>query len=228
MKTFAYWLPLTVLFLIGVSLNAQPGDVCSSAGTPSFGLGSCTPETYDMTGASISHSECPMESTWSDQWFIKTADAEEWNHTADHPGTDVFISVYDACNGNQIGDCLTNNGITNGLIQGNEYIIKLAFAPGASGNYTYCLWEPVGCTLEVEASASPISICQGENSILTATATGGSGVTYSWNQGLGAGSTHIVDPLFSTLYSVTASTPDGCSAVDSVLVEVSIPNLADA
>ncbi len=54
------------------------------------------------------------------------------------------------------------------------------------------------------------SICMGENAVVTIAATGGIGtLTYTWDQGLGFGSSHIVSPTLNALYSVTVT--DGCS-----------------
>ncbi len=54
------------------------------------------------------------------------------------------------------------------------------------------------------------SICLGENTVVAVAATGGTGtLTSTWDQGLGFGSSHIVSPPTSTLYTVTVT--DGCS-----------------
>ena len=54
------------------------------------------------------------------------------------------------------------------------------------------------------------SICIGENAVVEVDASGGSGsLTPVWDQGLGFGSSHIVNPSQSTTYTVTIT--DGCS-----------------
>lgn len=54
------------------------------------------------------------------------------------------------------------------------------------------------------------SICSGENAMIAIDASGGSGtLTATWDQGLGFGSSHIVNPLQNTTYTVTIT--DGCS-----------------
>jgi len=56
----------------------------------------------------------------------------------------------------------------------------------------------------------PDSICRGENAVVEVQASGGIGtLTSTWDQGLGFGSSHIVNPAFSTDYTVTVA--DGCS-----------------
>jgi gliding motility-associated-like protein len=67
----------------------------------------------------------------------------------------------------------------------------------------------------------PDSICYGENAEIEAAATGGTGsLRASWDQGLGFGFSHIVNPQNTTLYTVTIA--DGCSEpyIGSALVYV--------
>lgn len=59
-------------------------------------------------------------------------------------------------------------------------------------------------------TADPDSICYGENAVVAAAASGGTGtLTATWNQGLGFGFSHIVNPVVNTTYTVTVT--DGCS-----------------
>jgi gliding motility-associated-like protein len=56
----------------------------------------------------------------------------------------------------------------------------------------------------------PDSICAGENAVIGASATGGTGtLRANWDQGIGFGFSHIVRPVTSTTYNVTIA--DGCS-----------------
>ena len=68
------------------------------------------------------------------------------------------------------------------------------------------------------ASASPNVICNGDNSTLDVSSSVG-GTTYSWDNSLGAGATHIVSPTTTTTYTVTG-TAAGCSATDNVVLTV--------
>ncbi|MDX2002311.1 MAG: CUB domain-containing protein [Chitinophagales bacterium] len=83
----------------------------------------------------------------------------------------------------------------------------------------------VNCTGALTVLApSDISICSGENTLLTAVATGGSGnYTYSWSPSTGLNCTNCAAPLASptttTTYTVTAN--DGTNtATDQVVVSV--------
>lgn len=70
----------------------------------------------------------------------------------------------------------------------------------------------------------PDSICHGENAVVAIEASGGAGsLTSTWDQGLGFGVSHIVNPLNNTWYTVTVT--DGCSEpyIDSAFLFVHQP-----
>jgi len=217
---------IAILFFSSSGIFAQ--DTCLDAIVPSAGFNQCTPEVYDISDATPTHMFCPPETTWADHWFIKTAKAEEWHHTANHPAMSILISVYESCGGAQIGDCLTDGGITTGLTVGNEYLIKLAFPPGAAGEYSYCLWETHDCDFEVFITAESEVLCEGESTQLTATVNGGVNHDFSWNEGLGTGQEKLINPSQSVWYSVTVTNPVGCLKTDSIFITVEEPYLAIA
>lgn len=56
----------------------------------------------------------------------------------------------------------------------------------------------------------PDSICYGENTVIQVQTSGGTGtLTSTWDMGIGFGSSHIVNPLQTTMYTVMVT--DGCS-----------------
>ncbi len=68
-----------------------------------------------------------------------------------------------------------------------------------------------------------VNSCANENVTLTATATGDTGpYTFAWSHGLGSNASVIVSPSTTTVYSVTISNPAGCTAVDSVAVNIGV------
>ncbi len=76
----------------------------------------------------------------------------------------------------------------------------------------------------ITASASPSTICAGSSSNISATSSV-TGTTYNWNQGLGAGANHTVNPAVTTTYTVTGSAL-GCTGTDNVIVTVnSLPTI---
>lgn len=68
----------------------------------------------------------------------------------------------------------------------------------------------------ITASATPSTLCTGQSTILE----GGGGVTYNWDNSLGAGNSHTVTPLVSTIYSVTGTDNNNCTNSASVNVNV--------
>lgn len=124
-----------------------------------------------------------------------------------------------------------DNGLGSGQIQNvapgvnTTYNVYATDANGCysdTANVTVSLYPP----LNVAASPSD-TVCPGETTIISALGNGGNGgpYTYTWNNGLGNGSTHNVSPLTTTKYIV--SFDDGCSPTvyDSVTIYViSVPN----
>lgn len=64
------------------------------------------------------------------------------------------------------------------------------------------------------------AVCLGDSVTLVAS----NGSSYTWNQGLGTGSTKNVSPASNTAYSVTVSSAAGCTAVASKSVDVKQPS----
>jgi gliding motility-associated-like protein len=61
-----------------------------------------------------------------------------------------------------------------------------------------------------------VAICVGQSTTITATG----GVTYNWNNGLGAGASHTISPTATTTYTVTGTDANGCLGTDAVVVTV--------
>lgn len=111
------------------------------------------------------------------------------------------------------------------------------FVPTAPGTFNYELVVTnngglAGCTdtanvaivvndtPTVTLSAAPAIVCQGQSTILTANATGGSGTyTYLWSSG-GTLATETVTPNASQTYTVTVTDNNTCGTIASILVTV--------
>jgi gliding motility-associated-like protein len=72
----------------------------------------------------------------------------------------------------------------------------------------------------VVANATNLTICQGQSTTISGS---GGGATYTWNNGLGNGISHVVSPSVTTTYLVS-STVSGCPGSATVTITVS-PNV---
>ncbi|MEL7425764.1 MAG: SdrD B-like domain-containing protein, partial [Bacteroidota bacterium] len=86
---------------------------------------------------------------------------------------------------------------------------------GAGGDYNVKL---SGSSLTNEPPPC-LSICVGEDAVLTANVVDGTGVTYEWSTGETTESI-TVSPTHTTTYSVTITAGDGCTDTDEATVEV--------
>lgn len=104
---------------------------------------------------------------------------------------------------------------------------SLSVSPSMTTIYDATLTDANGCTdtkqvtvtvnaLPTVSAGADIDICAGENTNITATGA----VSYSWDNGLGAGATHSVTPSAQTTYVVTGTDANGCENTDQVTVDV--------
>lgn len=100
-------------------------------------------------------------------------------------------------------------------------------SPPVTTVYNATLTDANGCTdtkqVTVTVNALPtvntgadINLCIGGAANITASGAS----TYSWNNGLGAGVTHSVNPTLTTIYEVTGTDANGCINTDQVTVNV--------
>ncbi len=109
----------------------------------------------------------------------------------------------------------------NGLGNGNSFTVT----PSVTTTYTVNVSDVNGCTassqtltvsvsptISVTLTALPTAICLGDNTVLTASATGGNGnYTYTWDNSIGvSGSQQTVNPSQTTTYIVTVT--DNCNS----------------
>lgn len=119
-----------------------------------------------------------------------------------------------------------------GASTSNPYIVT----PASSTSYTLVVVDANGCTATdnsivvgtrppLQVTANNIYICAGNTGTLTATASGGNGIyTYTWTPGNQTGSSVVVSPTVTTVYTVTVG--DGCTtpnASDTALITVTPP-----
>lgn len=108
---------------------------------------------------------------------------------------------------------------TTGLFTGlsaNNYNIVLQDSDGCITNTTATITNQGGFNLSVNPDQT---ICLGNSATVTAGGAG-SGSTYSWDNGLGSGTMHVVSPTSTTTYTVIANDTQGCSRTGTTTVTV--------
>ncbi len=103
-----------------------------------------------------------------------------------------------------------------------------------SGTYTVTVTFGVGCTATAQTNvmvnatptvapaATPVAICNGQSTTLSANATPGSGSisTYTWSSSLGNVASGLVSPITNSIYTVTVTNSNACTATGTVSVTV--------
>jgi gliding motility-associated-like protein len=123
------------------------------------------------------------------------------------------------------GGLLTINGdpaidLNPALLGPGEHLLNYTVGQDQCQDATFFLIT-VGEPLDIQLPFTVDSICLGEGLQISAQGLGGSSngiYDYNWNQGLGFGQTHQIQPLSSTTYQVTIT--DGCSdpAIGSIAI----------
>ncbi|PCJ25977.1 MAG: hypothetical protein COA97_06620 [Flavobacteriales bacterium] len=128
-------------------------------------------------------------------------------------GDTVFLSANGATtylwdNGLGAGQNQTDNPIINTV-----YIVTGTDVNGCSNT------DLVNVTinaLPTVVASNDTTVCEGESATISATG----GTIYTWDNGLGAGQSHVVTPVLLTTYIVSVSDVNGCIGSDSVIVTV--------
>ncbi len=123
---------------------------------------------------------------------------------------------------------------TNSICQGDNILLGGGLQTTA-GVYYDTLTTSIGCDSIVETTLSinalPVIIASIDDTICPGIASNIStsgGISYNWDNGLGAGQNHAVTPLTTTTYVVTGTDANGCQNSDTVIVNVELGTLANA
>ncbi len=150
------------------------------------------------------------------------------------PVTSVTSSTTDICEGGSVqlsasgaSTYLWNNGLGSGAVKTVSPLVTTTYlVTGSNGtgcNSDASITINVLPNPTVIATASQTSICSGESVQLT----GNGAVTYTWDNGLGSGSSQLVSPTATTIYSVIGTNDFNCSNSATVTVTVNeVPSLA--
>lgn len=219
-------------------LTMTPDEsICEGEGTiiEAGTNGSAEPLSYNWNqglGNSASHEVFPTDYT---QYLVTVTDANGCSSTGE-----IDISVNPIPSTIITGDSLVCEGSGALLDAGDGFVnynwssgeSAQVIVPGNTGNYTVTVTDQNNCTatddIYFEFSLNPVvlagpdqTICLGENTLLVGEAYGGvEPYTYAWDQGLGGGYIHLVDPDETTTYSLTVVDNLGCVGMDAVTINV--------
>jgi gliding motility-associated-like protein len=120
-----------------------------------------------------------------------------------------------------------NGAVTYSWDNGAGSTASVSVSPSSTTTYTVTATDQCGRTatdqVTVAVGTPPVidagtntSICAGGNATLTAVG----GVSYNWDNGLGAGNGMSVSPAATTVYNVTGTAANGCSSTDAITITV--------
>ncbi|HNW97406.1 MAG TPA: gliding motility-associated C-terminal domain-containing protein [Bacteroidales bacterium] len=219
--------PWTVVYSNGSS-NTTISNITSSPYT--FSVSPSTTTTYSLVSATdanctgtssgsatITVNQLPIASATPSTQSFCTGGTTSINLSSTVAGTTFSwtassasgITGFSNGTGNIISQTLTNPGSSNGTV---TYIVT----PVANS----CTGTPINVVVTVYPSPTANAgtdqiICSGQNANLTAYG----GVSYSWSNTATSQSTNV-SPTSNTLYIVTVTSANGCTASDDVLVSV--------
>ncbi len=192
----------------------------SCGGSQVFSAPFTSPVSYTLTGLAADGANCTVTASFGPDCEISQT------YTAPSlPAVDAGVDVA-VCTGDVT--TLTATGAAtyswdNGLGSGNSHTVS----PVSATTYTVIGTAANGCTgtdqvvvtvnsLPVITASPDISICNGSSSTISASG----GTSYTWDNGLGSGSSHTVLPAATTTYTVTGTDANGCVNTDQVTVTV--------
>ena len=226
----------------GPSLTLTPSSpsICIG-GTSTITATSTVATTYTWNPGAINNSFAVVSPTVTTNYTVLGKDPNGCISTTtvqqfvfNNPTITISPSSPTLCSGSSVtlsasGGSGSNYTWTPGPSTGSSVVVS----PLTNTTYTVIGLAATGCTAQatvavtvvanptISAAVSPTAICSGASATLTA--TGGSG--YTWTPGAATGSSTVVNPTVTTLYTVSGSSL-GCSSTSTVnLVVNPVPTL---
>ena len=166
-------------------------------------IDSCTSGSSVPTNLVATPLGCPnneVQFTWQNSgtgWYIQVSTSSSFPQASSYIKWVSGLTTYTG----PTGFVLQSDGTTplGSFLSNTLYYWRIYYG---SGNYTTTYsFTTLNCAPQVNLVADPETICNGENSVLTASGAD----TYEWSHGLGSGNTKTVSPATTTTYTVTGS-----------------------
>lgn len=235
---------VTVNALPTITATASPSSICAGDSTVLTGGGAGAGGTYSWDnglGAGAVQTPSPaLTTTYTVTGTASTGCSNTKSVTVTVNGLPtITISSSDADNNLCIGQSvtLTGNGGVSYAWNSGDNTVAITKSPTADTTYSVTGTDVNGCQNTTSqlitvytkptiiAVATPYTICNGSSSSVSASGAGVGG-TYTWDNGLPAGSSNSVSPSSTTTYTATGTDAQGCSNTDTVKVTVNpMPNI---
>ncbi|MEO8759973.1 MAG: hypothetical protein ABI388_02830, partial [Bacteroidia bacterium] len=230
---------ITVIASPTLTIAASSNTICAGASTILTASGAST-YTWNTGVVNSTNTVSPGSST------VYTVTGTNANACVNTETTTVTVNApptlalnftnppcFGLCNGSATVTVIAGNGpytyywpsiaITtqsaNNLCPGS-YSVKVTDVNNCINTSTITLTQPP--QINASASAAPSVVCAGQNTVLSASATGGSGgYSYTWLAPLsGTASSIVASPTVNSTYSVSISDANGCTAAANVSITV--------
>ena len=186
-------------------------------------IDSCTSGSSVPTNLVATPLGCPnneVQFTWQNSgtgWYIQVSTSSSFPLSSTYIKWVSGLTTYTGPS----GFVLQSDGTTplGSFLSNTLYYWRIYYG---SGNYTTTYsFTTLNCAPQVNLVADPETICNGENSVLTASGAD----TYEWSHGLGSGNTKTVSPATTTRYTVTGTSGSQSSTTSITITVNQIPSL---
>jgi gliding motility-associated-like protein len=239
----------TVTITVSSSIIADAGNnvsICSGGSTQLNATGGTLYSWTPSTGLSANNIANPIASpAVTTTYYVTVSDVNgcsDIDSVTVTVGNNLTITISNdtsICSGSSVTLTATATGATSytwspATTLSSVNTSSTVATPASTTTYYVVISDGSGCsgtdsvTVSVNTPAqinagNDITICNGQSTNITATATGGSGAPYSftWNTGQTGAGPHTVSPTSTTSYIVNGTDASGCAAIaDTVTVNV--------
>jgi gliding motility-associated-like protein len=232
------------LSLTGAQQNASCFGTCDGSATINIVTGT-GPYNYSWTPAAPNVATANALCAGTVSCLVTDAggctDTQTFSITEPPAITNTIAIANDSC----FGQCNGSASLT--ISGGTGSVYTYAWSPSGgnnssasnlcAGNYSCLVTDSTGCTANIPVTitqpvlltantGTPLSICIGNNAVLSANPAGGTGpYVYSWQPGTLNSQNPLVTPAATTVYSITVTDANNCTANGTQTITVNpLPN----